>query len=113
MRDDSSTPVPGPLEEAIMVHQEEDSPYRSTPVFTETTLPPGLQRAHRTKAGTWGMLRVLEGSIRFVYEDGRPSAIVTKAAPQLIEPDSPHHVELLGPVALQLDFYDHQPRGMP
>ncbi|MFZ0494390.1 MAG: DUF1971 domain-containing protein, partial [Methylocella sp.] len=28
--------------------------YRRTPVFTRETVPAGLLRSHRTKAGTWG-----------------------------------------------------------
>lgn len=29
------------------------SPYRSTPVFDEATLPAALRREHRTKLGVW------------------------------------------------------------
>src|SRR3546814_1000811 len=38
-------------------------PYRSTPVFDETSLPAALRGEHRTKAGVWGLIRVLEGKI--------------------------------------------------
>jgi tellurite resistance-related uncharacterized protein len=38
--------------------------YRCTPVFDENTLPAGLRRAHRTKPGVWGAIRVLEGRLR-------------------------------------------------
>ena len=37
-----------------------NAPYRSTPVFDETTLPEALRREHRTKAGTWGVIHVLD-----------------------------------------------------
>jgi len=40
-------------------------PYRRTPIFTETTLPAGLRRRHQTKPGTWGLIVVLEGRLRF------------------------------------------------
>ncbi len=40
------------------------APYRSTAVFDETTLPDSLRREHRTKAGVWGVIRVLEGEAR-------------------------------------------------
>ena len=39
------------------------APYKRTPVFDETTLPDGLRREHRTKAGVWGIIRVLEGRL--------------------------------------------------
>lgn len=34
--------------------------YRSSPVFTEATVPPGLLRFHCTAPGIWGLIRVLE-----------------------------------------------------
>ena len=40
-------------------------PYKSTPVFDENTLPAGLRKEHRTKAGVWGVIRVLEGRLRY------------------------------------------------
>ena len=39
--------------------------YRSRPVFTEATVPPGLLRSHRTPPGTWGLIRVLEGRLLY------------------------------------------------
>lgn len=42
---------------------------RTTPTFTEETVPAGLRRAHRVAEGVWGRLRVEQGSVRFVFED--------------------------------------------
>jgi tellurite resistance-related uncharacterized protein len=39
-------------------------PYNSTPVFDEKSLPDALRNEHRTKSGTWGLLRVLEGTVK-------------------------------------------------
>ncbi|MEO7410774.1 MAG: DUF1971 domain-containing protein, partial [Sphingomicrobium sp.] len=41
------------------------SPYKSTPVFDEKTLPAGLRKEHRTKPGVWGVIRMLEGRLRY------------------------------------------------
>lgn len=41
---------------------------RTTAEFTDATTPAGLRRAHRVAPGVWGRLRVLEGTIRFVFE---------------------------------------------
>jgi len=46
------------------------APYKSTPVFDETTLPAALRREHRTKDGVWGVIRVLEGQVRLVLDRG-------------------------------------------
>lgn len=40
-------------------------PYKCTPVFDENTLPAGLRREHRTKPGVWGVIRVLDGRLRY------------------------------------------------
>lgn len=32
--------------------------YKSTPVIDESKLPAGLRRAHRIKAGVWGVINV-------------------------------------------------------
>ncbi|WP_422034616.1 DUF1971 domain-containing protein [Reyranella sp.] len=89
------------------------TPYRSTPVFDETTLPAALRREHRTKDGVWGVIRVLEGEVRLVLDDG-PGAggdgtILRPDRPGLIEPQQPHHVEPLGRMRMQVDFYDQPP----
>ncbi|MCU1346054.1 MAG: hypothetical protein JWL70_2320 [Acidimicrobiia bacterium] len=47
---------------------------RTTPEFTEHTVPAGLLAAHRVAAGTWGRLRVVEGTVRFVFEDDPEAA---------------------------------------
>lgn len=43
------------------------SPYRSTPVFDEATLPAALRREHRTKLGVWGVIRVLDGELKLTF----------------------------------------------
>ena len=39
--------------------------YKRTQVFDQDSLPDGLKRQHSTKAGVWGRLHVLEGTLRF------------------------------------------------
>ena len=51
----------GSLPPGLMLH-------RTTDVFTDTTVPAGLLRAHRVAQGLWGRLVVLEGRLRFVWE---------------------------------------------
>lgn len=83
------------------------TPYKSTPVFDETTLPAALRREHRTKDGVWGVIRVLEGELRLVVADGE--TILTPSRPGLVLPQQPHHVEPLGKIRMQVDFYDRAP----
>ena len=39
--------------------------YGGTSVFSEGSIPANLRRAHRTKAGTWAKIVVLEGRLRY------------------------------------------------
>lgn len=87
-------------------------PYRSSPVFTAETLPSALQHEHRTKRGVWGVIRVLEGTLRYCKEDGSEPQMLHPGLPGLVRPDEPHHVELVGPVSMRVDFYDHEPIGL-
>ncbi|RVT90919.1 DUF1971 domain-containing protein [Sphingomonas crocodyli] len=84
-------------------------PYRSSPVFTEATLPLALQHDHRTKRGVWGVIRVLEGALLYCLEDGSPPRILLPGRPGIVRPDEPHHVELMGPMRMRVDFFDHEP----
>ncbi len=84
-------------------------PYKVTAVWTEQTLPQAIRAGHRTKAGTWGLLRVLEGAAQLVFEDGSPPLRVTPDHPGQIPPQAPHHVETPGPVRMQVEFYREPP----
>lgn len=86
-------------------------PYRSTPVFDETTLPVGLRREHRTKAGTWGVIRVMEGRLALRLLDRHSETILMPGCPGLILPGQPHSVAPLGRMRMQIDFYNVPPAG--
>lgn len=85
------------------------APYRSTPVFDETTLPEALKREHRTKDGVWGVIRVLEGELRFVLTESGTETILTPDRPGLVQPQQTHRVEPLSKLRMQIDFYDREP----
>jgi tellurite resistance-related uncharacterized protein len=84
-------------------------PYGSSPIFDETTLPAALRTEHRTKAGVWGLVQVIEGELRLTYLDPRSETIVRPGAPGVILPEQPHFVEALGPMRMQVDFYREPP----
>lgn len=84
-------------------------PYKSTPVFDENTLPAGLRREHRTKAGTWGVIRVLDGRVRYRVLDPVSETILDPDRPGLVLPEQPHFVEPLGAMRMQVEFYDRHP----
>ena len=87
-------------------------PYRTTPVFDQNSLPAALRREHRTKAGVWGIIRVLDGQLRLDRADGEVESL-NAATLGLIGPEEPHFVTPLGAMRMQVEFYDSPPGGEP
>lgn len=85
------------------------SPYRSTPVFDEHTLPAALRREHRTKQGVWGVIRVLHGELKLTFTESGESRMLLPGSPGFLLPDQPHLVEPTGPMRMQVDFYHECP----
>lgn len=87
----------------------EPRPYRSTPVFDQDTLPAALRARHDTKAGVWGVIRVIEGALTLTYLDPSSEVLLTPGRPGLICPQQPHFVTPNGAMTMQIDFYDQPP----
>lgn len=85
--------------------------YNRTPLFTEATVPAGLLKNHFTKEGTWGLIHVEEGCLRyFVTDPARPTSetdLTRKTPPGVIEPLILHRVEPVGPVLFWVEFLRH------
>jgi len=65
-----------------------------------------MQHNHRTKAGVWGRLIILEGRLRYCLEDGSGrSWMLDSDTPAWIPPDLPHRVEFIGPVRFYVSFW--------
>lgn len=83
---------------------------RTSPEWTEETLPSGLRRDHRLAAGTWGRLTVHHGRVRFVAP-GPPAVdeVLVSGSTRGIPPTAVHHVDPLGPIHLTIDFFNVDP----
>lgn len=83
--------------------------YRRTDVFTETSVPKGLLKSHSTKAGVWGLIRVLEGRLGYrVTDPSRPASqveLTPETPPGLVEPTILHEVAPIGPVRFYVEFH--------
>ncbi len=85
---------------------------RTTPEFDADSVPRGLLRAHRVAAGVWGRLVVRDGSIAFGFDDGddddpsRVEVVVCAGGDQVIAPERPHHVRIIGPVRFVIEFHE-------
>lgn len=80
-------------------------PYKKTPVFTEETVPAGILKDHATKAGTWGLLSILEGSLEYVVPAKNHRQVLTPDTRAVIEPEVLHHVKPLGSVRFFVEFW--------
>ena len=80
--------------------------YKKTPTFTADTIPPGLRRAHQTKAGTWGSIVIQSGTL--LYRILEPTIEEINLSPSnfgVVEPTVLHEVEASGPVEFFVEFY--------
>lgn len=83
-------------------------PYRRTADFSEANVPAALLADHDTKPGTWGLIHVASGKLRYTITDPRrmPVDIILTPdrAPGIVEPTIRHHVEPIGAVAFHVEF---------
>ena len=69
-------------------------PARTTATWDAITVPAALRRAHRVAAGTWGLLEVEAGTVRFEADTTPPiDVVVTSARPQPIPPELDHQID--------------------
>ena len=89
--------------------------YRRTPVFDQDTIPAGLRREHRTSAGVWGLIVVVDGRLRFRALHPPNETILGPGSPIAVAPEQPHEVDPDGPVRFFVEFYradaDSSPAG--
>ena len=68
---------------------------RSSPEWTEQTVPQGLLRTHRLGHGTWGRILVQTGTLRFIMSTEPPIDVVLgPGSSHAIPPDVEHEVQL-------------------
>lgn len=78
---------------------------RTTASWDEGTVPAALQRDHRVAVGTWGLLEVEAGEVRFRAETDPPiDTLVAPGRTQPIPPEVNHHVEVRGTARFHITF---------
>jgi len=88
-------------------------PYRRTASFSETSVPAALRADHDTKAGSWGLIHVTEGRLRYRVTDPRRApldlVLTPDEPPGVVEPTIRHQVEPLGAVRFHVEFWRAAP----
>lgn len=76
-----------------------------TPLFDERNYIAEMTRKHMTPKNIYGILKVLEGELQFVWNDEKKIYTVDKQHPMVIEPERYHHIILNGKVKFYLELY--------
>ena len=83
---------------------------RSTPEFTEKTVPTGLLSSHQLAPHLWARLTVLQGRVRFTFEEPEVFDIDLEVAQYVdIPPQIAHHVLVLPGGSFSLSLYRKSP----
>jgi tellurite resistance-related uncharacterized protein len=89
-------------------------PYKKTDVFSDSTVPSGLLRAHSTKPGAWGKIVVLEGTLTYRILD--PVIEEVRLSPErfgVIEPTIKHEVLPSVGVRFYVEFHRVERKSNP
>ena len=79
--------------------------YRTTPIYSEQTLPQGLTRDHQTKPNVWGRIIVLSGQLSYEICDPEERCWVLRpGVPGTIAPQTRHRVRVSSPVQFRVEF---------
>ena len=76
--------------------------YKRTPSFANESVPAGLLRDHRTKAGVWAQIVVEEGKLEYTCDRG--VFVLRPGIAGIVEPEHPHHVRPLSRVRFHVLF---------
>lgn len=80
--------------------------YQRTSQFDQNSIPLGLTAHHSTKPGVWGVIHVLDGTLRYVIDGmgGRELVLAPKTL-GFVAPEVMHHVVTEGPVKFFVEFH--------
>ena len=80
--------------------------YKRTPEFTDESVPEGLLNNHKTKAGVWGKIVILEGGLEYTIEEPEVEVVIlTPHKFGVVEPTILHHIKPLGSVRFYVEFH--------
>ena len=79
-------------------------PYGRSPQFLAKSLPEKLKKAHDLKAGTWGRLNVIAGTVNY-FTLGQPGFIVLFSGDKfVIQPQEKHYIAVSDDAELFIEF---------
>ena len=80
--------------------------YAESPLFNEETVPEKLTSEHDLKAGVWGKLCVIDGSLEYhLPGEAHRSQLLKAGEHAVIEPQQVHFVKPVRNVQFKVEFY--------
>ena len=81
--------------------------YKRTKTFDESSVPAGLLANHATKAGVWGLIRVLAGELEYAIEGDESATRRLRPgdSPGVVVPEVLHRVQPVGAVRFFVEFH--------
>lgn len=80
--------------------------YKTIGPFLQADIPAGLLREHSLKAGVWGVLTLIEGRLRFVWDDDSGAFEELHAPARIIVPPTVHHhLDKLRDAVIAIEFF--------
>lgn len=78
-----------------------------TPLFDERNYIAEMTKKHMTPKNIYGILKVLEGELQFVWNDEKKIYTIDKQHPMVIEPERYHHIIINEKVKFYLELYEN------
>lgn len=79
--------------------------YKTSPTYTEVTVPEGLLRDHRLRAGTWARIVIEEGKLLYALsDDPRAGWMLRPGIDGIVAPTVSHFVLPSGTLRFHVEF---------
>lgn len=78
--------------------------YAQSPHFTSTTVPAKLLSVHDLKAGTWGQLNVLNGTVTYIVFGQTDGVQISAGDIHIVPPEEKHFITVSEGVEFFIEF---------
>lgn len=83
---------------------EDIVPYARSPQFSASTLPEKLKKAHDLKAGAWGRLNILAGTVTYFTIGQTDTVELSDTDTFIIPPEEKHYIAVSDDAELFIEF---------
>lgn len=80
--------------------------YKTSPEFTQDSIPKGFLKSHSTKAGVWAKIIINNGQLLYILDNSKEETqLLNIDTDGIIVPEMLHHVAASGNVNFHVEFY--------